>query len=463
MPLNRHGRLSLSPPRCKKDMQVRKLTSVWLIICIVVLPAAAVAQERLSLIRDVEIEDTIRAYSEPIFQVAGLTPDSVNIYLVNDTSTNAFVAGGQNLFLHTGLLSDIDDPLELIGVIAHESGHLAGGHIVRGTEALQTTQRNALISTLVGLAAALASGQPEAAAAGMAGGSVSAQRDFLSYTRAMEGSADLAAVTYMERAGISAEGLLTFLEELESHELLPASHQSEYFRTHPLTRDRVDALRSAVEQSPTTGRPLPAEWIESFDRMQAKLIGFLHPQRALREYPATDTSVAGRYARAIAAYRLGNIETALSLTVELSAEEPDNPYFHELIGQILLEHGRLSEARQYYERAVALRPGEPLLLVPLAQTMVESADPADVETAIGYLNEAVSRDGGSALAWRLLATAYGRIDELGMAHLALAEEALAQGDRPAAMLQAERAQRSLGAGTPAWLRAQDIRLFAASE
>ncbi len=420
-------------------------------------PPGAAQSRPLSFIRDAEIEDTIGTFAEPILRNAGLNPRSVDVFLVDEQSLNAFVAGGQNMFLHTGLLMAARDPGELIGVIAHESGHIAGGHLARGQEALEQASRTALIGSLLGLAAAVASGSGGAGAAAISGSNTLAQRNFLAYTRTMESAADQAALSYLDRAGMSSEGLLTFLETLSGQELVPVSRQVEYVRTHPLTMDRIDAVRRHVEQSPYTGAPMPAGFVERFDRMQAKLTGFLRPHLVARDYPAGDTSVAARYARAIAAYRQGDVDASLAGIDALIAEEPSNPYFHELRGQILLENGRLAEARPAYQRAVELEPDEPLLLIALAQTKIDAGGPDDLDSAIDDLTSAVQNGGGTPFAWRLLATAYGRRGDMGLSAMALAEEALAQGDREAALEQTRRAEQLLPTGSPGWLRVQDVR------
>jgi predicted Zn-dependent protease len=415
------------------------------------------AQERkLSFIRDAEIEATLRGYSLPIFQAAGIVPQGVDIYLVQSPTINAFVAGGQNLFINTGLLLAASNPEEIVGVIAHETGHIAGGHLARGQDAMERARRTALLSTLIGIAAAAASGQGGAGAAVIGGGMGAAQRSFLSFSRSMESSADQAAVGFLDRAGITTEGLLTFLQKLEDQELVPEDRRVEYVRTHPLTRERVDFIANHLAEHPG-GSPMSAADAERFRRLQAKLLGFLSPQVALRRYAEGDPSVAARYARSIALFRRGDLPGAMALADGLLAEEPDNPYFHEWKGQMLLESGRVDEARPSYERAVALAPREPLLLVPLAQTKIESGNDADLAGAIEDLTTAIARSGrGDAMAWRLLATAYGRSGDLGMAAVALAEEAMARGDRGMAEGQAQRAMDQLPAGSPGWLRAQDV-------
>ncbi len=420
-------------------------------------PPSAAQGRRLSFVRDAEIEHIIGRFAEPIFQVAGINPDSVGIYLVSDSRPNAFVTGGQNMFFTTGLLTQTTGPDQLIGVIAHETGHLAGGHLARGQEQLVAAQRTAIISALLGVAAAIAAGDAGAGAAVISGGQAAAERSFLAYSRTMESAADQAGVTYLDRVGISSEGMLSFFEQLEDQELLPQSRQAEYVRTHPLTRDRIEFVRQHVRNSDLTGRPLPDDYIESYRRVQAKLISFLQPQAAYSRY-RNDETVAGRYARAIAQFRMGNLQAGLGLMDGLIADEPNNPFFYELKGQMLLENGQPAAARAYYERANTLYPGEPTLMVPLAQTMLATEPDGGLREAIELLNQSVSaRYGSSPLAWRLLATAYGRSGDIGMAAVALAEEALARGDRATARQQAERALQTLQEGSAGWLRAQDVQ------
>ena len=280
----------------------------------------------------------------------------------------------------------------------------------------------------------------------------------------MENAADQAATTYLDRVGMTSEGLLDFFERLEDQELLPASRQVEYVRTHPLTRDRIDFLRAHVSRSRFTDAETPPVLEEQFRRMQAKLVGFLHPRVALQRYAADDPDAAAQYGRAVALYRQGQVPDALATMERLLAAEPNNPYFNEVIGQILLENGRVAEARGYYERAVQLLPNQPLILVALAQTKLSSGDSADVVSAIDDLTRAVAQPGRtSPITWRLLATAYGRAGNVGMSAVALGEEALALGDYETAQQQAQRALRTVPQGSAGWLRAQDIRRVAQEE
>lgn len=439
-----------------------------LVLAVLLLAAAVLAplrpadaQRTISLIRDAEIEQALTTLAGPIFTVSGVNPRSVTFHLVNDSGLNAFVMGGQNIYFNTGLITRTRNAGELLGVLAHEMGHVAGGHLARGHEEMEAARRTALIATILGMGAAVASGDGRAGVAIVGGGLGAAERGFLSFTRAMESAADQAALAYLDRAALSARGMLAFLERMESEELVPEAYQSEYVRTHPLTRDRVDRVRAHVARSAYSDRPMPAEFEELHARMQAKILGFLHPQQALRDYSADDPSFAARYARAIATYKRGDPAAALAAIDGLIAEEPANPFLHELRGQIYLETGRLAEARGPYARANDLLPNNALILTALAQTLMEGGE-GELRQAIDHLERAVryDRTGGGPITWRLLATAYGRVGELDRAHLAMAEEALARRDTGTAREQAQRALRSLPEGSSGWLRAQDILALA---
>jgi predicted Zn-dependent protease len=262
----------------------------------------------------------------------------------------------------------------------------------------------------------------------------------------------------MDQAGFSSEGMLSFLETLQDQELVPSSRQAEYLRTHPLTYDRIDTVRNHVARSSRTGTEFSPQVWAQFDRMRAKLIGFQSPSRALQMYPASATGIADRYGRAIALYRVGQLNQATGIMNQLIAAEPSNPYFQELMGQILFENGRIQESRPYYERADRLLPGEPLIQVALARVLIETGGDANLQAAVDSLEAAVQRPGGrSPFAFRLLATAYGRLNNMGMVALSLAEEALALGDAQMANQQVARALQTLPNGTPGYLRALDVQ------
>jgi len=417
----------------------------------------AAAAQQLSIIRDAEIEDTIRGYAAPLFKAAGLSPDAVEVHIVASNELNAFVAGGQKIFVFTGFLLASKNPNQIIGVLAHEVGHIMGGHLARSHDALRAATNQSILTTVLGVAAAAASGRGDVAAAIIAGGAQLTQASLLKYSRAQESSADQAALQLLDATGQSAAGFLAVLDILGEQEALSQNFQDPYVRSHPLSRDRVRTVREHIARARQLTRQDSPESIAAHRRMTAKLVAFVRPpRRALKAYPDTDKSVEGRYARAIAYYRIPEIPRALVEIDGLLTAHPDNPFFHELKGQMLFENGRGLAALAPYERAVALRPESGLLRLGLAQVLVAADDPALNAEAVRQLEIAVRSERRNPGLWRQLAVAYGRAGDLGMSALATAEQYLLFERKDEARRQAQRAQGRLAEGTPGWLKAQDI-------
>jgi predicted Zn-dependent protease len=415
---------------------------------------ASVRAEAASLIRDAEIEETIHQITDPVFEAAGLDVESIDVYLLNDPVLNAFVTGGQNLFINTGLIQRTTDPAQLRGVVAHETGHIAGGHLARAGGARDRAMAQTLLGAALGLAAALA-GAPQLGTAIIAGGATVGQRGLLAFSRTQEQAADQAAVTYLGQIGESPEGLKDFFTTLERQNLrISGTGGNVYLRTHPLTQDRIRFMKDQVERSPYRDRPLPPELIEAHARMVAKLDGFMLPtERAMRLHP-TD-SVADRYARAIALYRKPDLAAALKAVDELIALEPQNPWFHELKGQMLFENGKVAEAVGPYREALRYRPDSALIRLGLARALMEQKDPAGTEEASALLEEAARIEPRNPSMWRFLGIADGKLGREGDSAMALAEAAILTGNKGDAQLYIRRAQQFVTADDPDWIRLQD--------
>jgi predicted Zn-dependent protease len=419
-------------------------------------PVHAEDGKGFTVIRDVEIEKILHDLANPIFIAAGLNPSSVRLVIVRDPTLNAYVAGGMNIFLHTALLQATDNADQLIGVIAHETGHISGGHLARGSSAMRSASAQAILSMVLGVGAALASGNPNAGAAVITGGNQIAQRSMLSFTRAQEGSADAAGMRFMDMEKMTSRGLLEFLQKLSGQELLPVDRQVEYMRTHPLTQDRIDAVRTHVDQSPYGDSKAPQFMQDEHERLKAKLLGYLHPDAALLRYGEKDPRLTARYARAIALYQTGDVEKATATLEQLSKEEPNNPYFYELEGQILFEAGRVKEAEPFYRRAVKVLPDAGLLQAAYGHVLLEMHDASQIDEAIRHLDLSLKTEPHEPSTFRFLATAWGEKKNEGMVAYCLAEEALAQAKNGGARQWAERALKLLPKGSPYSLRAQDI-------
>lgn len=423
-----------------------------------VLPGSARAQ---SLIRDAEIEHTIRTYAAPLLRAAGMAPEDVKLHILKERDLNAFVSRGQQIFLSTGLLARAEHPGQVMGVIAHEIGHITGGHLARLEGALSDAQDQALIGSILGMAVGVLAGQPGAAAAASAKAQDVALRNLLSFTRVQERSADQVGINLLNQSQISARGLLEFFEVLQDQELLSRERQDPYAVTHPLTRDRIAFVAEQVDKSPYSNAEIPTALRAEHDRMVAKLHGFIDPpSRTLHDYKADDPSVKARYARAIAYYQDAQLDKALPLIDGLIREAPGDPWFQELKGQMLFENARVADALPYYEASVRLRPDEPLLRVGLAHAQIEMNRPELMKSALDNLEQGLREDKHMPLAWRLAAVAYGRDGQLGQSALSLAEYNMLIGQPFDAMGQANKAMRLLKEGSPAWLRAQDLHVTA---
>lgn len=427
-------------------------------------------EERLSFIRDAEIEYYLHALGAPVFRAAAIDPNAVNLLIIQDSAINAFVAGGMNIFFYTGLLQSSESPDELLGVIAHETGHIAGGHLVRGSEAMRGASTQAIIGMLAGLAIGVASGRGDVAIGAIGGSQEIAMRNLMSFSRAQESSADSAALSFLDSTGQSSSGLLSFMKKLSTQELLPADRQSQYVRTHPLSQDRVENLSHHVEKSPYSEKKIDPKFVTMHERMKAKLLGFLQPASALLRYTDKDPRLPARYARAIALYRSSQLQRALPIIDGLLKEEPNNPFFLELKAQMLFENGRIKEAVDNYKRSVELAPDSSLLKVAYAHALLELKDDSRIDLAIQNLLDANRLEAREPQTWRFLASAWSRKREAtkddkyqGLVSYALAEEALAKGQEKQAKENADRALKSLPKGSPYWLRAQDIKLSAETD
>lgn len=420
----------------------------------------------MSLIRDVEIETALAQWARPVFEAAGIDPKGVKIILVQNSTLNAFVAGGSNIFIYTGLIEATKTPEELIGVIAHETGHIAGGHLVKSREALERASYESIVGAILGVGAAIATGDSGAAVAISAGSGSMAQRRFLAHSRVQESSADQAALTFLESAKINPTGLSTFMEQLKAQIYLPADQQIEYVLTHPLVENRIEVLNRRIAQSPYKTQATPEKWKEQHTRMKAKLVGFIAPGRVPWTYDDRDMSVPAQYARAIAAYRNSQVDDALSKMDALLKAEPQNPYFLELKGQMLADFGRVEEAVTYYRKAVSLLPEASLLRISLAHALIQSAEGSKggaqnsvLTEAIENLERSAREETRSTRIYRLLATAYGKMGDENMAKVNLAEEAVLQGRFDYAREQAEAVINNSSQGGKAFLKAKDVLSF----
>jgi predicted Zn-dependent protease len=427
------------------------------------------AARGLPIIRDAETEQLLRDYTAPILKVAGLTHQNIQVVIINDRSFNAFVADGRRIFVNVGALMQAKTPNELIGVFAHESGHLAGGHLARMREELSRAQTSAIVAMLAGLGAAVAGATSRGTSSDNAGqlgmAALTAPQSvlvhtLLAYQRAQEEQADKAGVKFLTATGQSPKGMYDTFKRFANEVLYQSRYIDPYLQSHPMPQERVDALEQLAKTSPYWEKKDPAELQARHDLMRAKLSGFIErPDTVLRRYPPSDTSLPARYARAIATYRRSDLHAALLQISELTQSEPSNPYFLELKGQALVENGRAGEAVGPLRRAAELAPNATLIRILLAQALVATNDPKAATEAIPLLRVAVTREPDMPDGYSQLALAYGEKGDYAEADLASAQAALARGDVRTARELAARAKTRFPTGSPGWMRADDIVTF----
>ena len=428
------------------------------------LPAAA--QGRLAIVRDAEIEALVRDYARPILKAAGLSSSGIEIVLINDPSFNAFVLG-RRIFINTGALMTAETPNEIIGVIAHEAGHIAGGHQQRLREQLARAQTMALVASALGLGAVAAgamakSGEMARAGAGiMAGGGEAARRSLLGYQRTEEAAADRSAITYLDRTGQSAKGMLTTFGRFQNALSLSGTRFDPYLQSHPMPRDRIANMEELARASPDFGKVDAPELQLRHDMMRAKIAAFTQNMGSTaRMFRKSPTGLPTLYGDAIATYLRGNPRSALAKADALIKSSPKNPYFRELRGDILIKANRAEDAAESYAAAVKLDPARSgVLQIGYAQALIATGEPAALQKAVSIATRAVDSDRDNPDAYQVLAQAYGRLGDEAEAELATAEGYFAGGKYQDAKIFAGRAQQKLKPKSPPWLRAQDILNF----
>jgi predicted Zn-dependent protease len=417
------------------------------------------------MIRDAEIEQLLRDYTQPILKAAGLTQQNVQVVIIDDKSFNAFVMDAHRIFINTGALMEATTPNQLIGVFAHESGHIVGGHLSKMRQELANAQTAAIIAMLLGAGAMVAGARSGSADMGNVGGAIftapqaMAMNSILSYQRAQEESADRAGVRFLTMTGQSAKGMYDTFKRFADDSLFSAHGANPYAQNHPMPEERMAALAELVK-TPYWDKKDPPELQFRHDMMRAKLYGFTErPDTVMRRYPSTDTSLPARYARAISTYRFGDMRSAIVQIDSLIQAMPNNPYFYELKGQALLEGAHPAEAIAPLRRAVALAPSPALIQILLAQALVATNDANQSDQAIPLLHTALLKEPEATDAYTTLAMAYGRKNDLADADLASAQAAFARGDNKTARELADRAKQRFPIGSPGWVRADDIVAF----
>jgi predicted Zn-dependent protease len=455
-------------PLCTAPRNITsKLTALMTAAALAVTPvSSALAQAKgPPVIRDTEAEQLLREYTRPILRAAGLEKQNIQIVIINESVFNAFVADGRRIFVNYGALMQSETPNQIIGVLAHETGHLAGGHLSKLREQLSQAQTQMIIAMLLGAGALVAgarSGNPNSGLSNVGAAAVAApgemiRRTLLSYQRQQEENADRAGVKFLTATGQSARGMYETFKRFTNDSLFAARGADPYVQSHPMPAERVAALEELARSSPYWDKKDDPALQLRHDMVRAKISAFMERQDTVyRRYPLSNDSVPARYARAITTYLHGDLRSALAQIDGLIQLQPNNPYFYELRGQALLEGGKPADAIAPLRKAVALSNNAPLIEMLLGQALVAANNKAYTEEAITILRAAVARETEAPLGYMQLAMAYGRKGDLAQADLASAQSAFLRGDNKTARELASRAKTRFAVGTPGWVKADDI-------
>lgn len=453
--------MTITDPRTLPSARQAARLALFLLFSLVLALRPAAAQ---SILRDAETEELFAEMSRPLIEAAGLRPEGVEIILIGDPSINAFVAGGQRVFIHSGLVTSAQNANEVQGVIAHELGHVEGGHIIRMAEGAGEASSISLLSLIAG-AALIALGAGDAGMAALSAGSRAAIGRFLSFSRVQESSADLAGARYLSQSGISGRGSLAFFRRLQNLEYRLAIPQTDsYDRTHPLSGERISILTELYEGDAAWDAQTDPALEARFQRVRAKLFGYVaDPQQVLIAYPESDQTVPARYARAYAWHRDGYPDRALTEANALVNSDPDDAYFRELRGQILLESGHPDEALPDLRLATQQSRNNPLIASLFGHALIATEDRENLAEARSVLRVAVQRDNRNPFAWRRLGYIYSAEGDTARAYLATAEYANLAGQHQLALANARQAMQNIPSGSADWLRAQDIVLVSETQ
>src|SRR5512146_277555 len=383
--------------------------------------------QSIDVVRDTEIERVLRSYEVPILKAAGIDPNTVHLFLVQDPEINAFatqspIAGNEeDIFVNTGTIMQLTKPNQIIGILAHETGHVAGGHMIRDAGAMQKASIPMLIGMAVGIAA-MAMGAGEAGMGAIQLGQQAAMSQFLAFSRVQEATADQMGVTFLNRTHQSARGMMEVFEKFANEDARSAYYNKGFVSDHPADRERIDSLEQRMEASPYKDVPDTPEQIKEFHMIQAKLAGYISkPEDVLVRYPLSDQSDEAHYARAMAYFRQPDMKKALAETNALIKTNPKNPYFWELLGQIYVEMAQPMKGVEPYQKSVDLMPDAPLLRVSLAAAQLATEVPALVKPALSNLKVALDQENSNTVAWYEIAQAYSDLGNKPMADLSTAE------------------------------------------
>ena len=397
------------------------------------LPPAAYA----SMIRDTELESSLQQLMAPLLEAANYPPNSIAVRIIIDPDYNAFVAGEQIIYLHSGLILNADSAEEIVGVLAHEIGHIKAGHVQRRDASIADANSTSALAALAAVAIA-AGGGGDAAVGVLIGGQDQVVRKLLQTSRYDEAVADEIGLSLLEKSGISANGLRNMMQRMAAQRALPESRQSRYYQTHPDAAERLSVYLDHLSRQTGQTTPIRSDILALMDRVETKLRAYVEPPLSVLQQFTDIGSLDHLYAKSIALYRRGELEAAMTVIDNLIKKAPQDAFFHEFRGDILMSMAKTDAAAQSYKRAISIRPDSPQILLNYGRALIASGRPTDLTNAISALEQARDGEPRWAFVYRQLAIAYGRAGQLADADITLADEALMTGDIQRAINMAKR-------------------------
>ena len=408
-----------------------------------------------TIINDTEIERGISDIIMPIARAAKIPENRLKIYIINDDDFNAFVRGGEDIFVYTGLLKQIKNPNALRAVIAHELGHTIGGHMVQISQRMHDEMMRTMIIQALGVGLMVAGGNPTAGVGVMAGATGIAQQSLLSFSRDEERMADDMAIDLMVAANQNPNGLLDVFDQMHNMNGEFESRVNPNRVNHPLTNERINNTKTKISKLKSVPKKSEFEIArenKNYEILRAKLIGYLDQgKNVIAQYPYSNKSDAAIYARAIANMRAGDLATAKTGTQTLINRNPNNPYFYELLGDIEYQYGAYDDSVRAYEQSLKQTTNAPQIETALALVLSERNKPGDSARAIELCKKVILTE-QSPLSYWILA----RVTKDGESDWAMAEYYNMNGDTKNAKKYAKSAQKKSKKGTPEYIKSGDI-------
>ncbi len=441
-----------------------KFNTLFILFVLIPLNLGYAKSEKILIINDAEINNYINDLSKPLLISSGLSHEFVEVNIIFNDRINAFVANGQRIFIHSGLITNSDEPEEIIGVIAHEIGHIVSGHLTRTREVISSASTAGILAALFGVISVgiyhnsveQVEGDLTAAAIFSSANSLSIN-SILKYSRTQELNADMYAINLLEENKISGRGLLKILYKLSKNDEIN-SDQIHYLSTHPLNSERISIARNKIKESKYYISQSNERSLKDLNNIKAKINGYTKPNEYLEKF-RNDKTIPGKIAKATSLHKLGKNRESIKIFQTLINDNPKNPYFYESLGKAFLSDRKIKKSINAYKKAIVISDNNPLILLGYSQALISANNKESDYEAIKVLEIVTKKIEKNFSAWRLLEIAYGRSGKFGKSFLAGAEKSLISGKKNSANKKANEALKLLKVNSPDFFRAKDIILI----